>query len=142
MSAPGGLSRGRHRDARREAEDADSTIPEVPRLPLSARDHSRSSEKLEPNAQLSPHTHPSLSPHPHSNSGTSLNPYANANAKRARSEAETSTIVEEDSGIPDEEYLLIREKEMQKREAAMDGLKLLGHRCVAGCGHTCWMTRV
>lgn len=74
----------------------------------------------------------------HSASNEKIDP----NAKRARSEAETETIVEEDSGIPDEEYLLVREKEAQKRATAIATLKLLGHRCAAGCGHLCWMTRV
>jgi hypothetical protein len=144
ISAPGVLSRGRRRDTRREAEETDSSIPEMPRQTVPARDHSRSSEKMGPSAISNANTNPSLSPHPHPNphpNGTST-PSIYANTKRTRSEAETSTIVEEDSGIPDEEYMLVREKEVQNRVATMAELKLLARRCAAGCGHMCWMTRM
>lgn len=66
-----------------------------------------------------------------------------ANEKRSLStlKADDSTTLEEDRGIPDEEYLIVREKEAEEREAARAELPLFGNHCVSGCGHICWMTK-
>jgi hypothetical protein len=64
-----------------------------------------------------------------------------ANEKRSTSRADTSTIVEEDRGLPDEEYILVREKEALDRETTRANMKMWGHPCAAGCGHLCWMTK-
>jgi hypothetical protein len=53
--------------------------------------------------------------------------------------AEEEPTPEEDRGIPDEEYVIVREKETDEREAARAELQLYGHHCAAGCGHFCWM---
>jgi hypothetical protein len=49
------------------------------------------------------------------------------------------TTLDEDRGIPDEEYAIVRDKEAGEREAARADLQLYGHHCAAGCGHFCWM---
>lgn len=61
--------------------------------------------------------------------------------RRSTSRADTSTIVEEDRGLPDEEYILVREKEALERENTRANMKMWGHPCAAGCGHLCWMTK-
>jgi hypothetical protein len=63
------------------------------------------------------------------------------NASRSSSPAETSTIMEDDRGLPDEEYILVREKEALERETMRASMKMWGHPCAAGCGHLCWMTK-
>jgi len=65
----------------------------------------------------------------------------NQNDKRSLStlKAEEETTLDEDRGIPDEEYVIVREKETDEREAARAQLQLYGHHCAAGCGHFCWM---
>ncbi|KAG8824553.1 hypothetical protein FRC17_009079 [Serendipita sp. 399] len=61
--------------------------------------------------------------------------------KRSVSTAEVSTIMDEESKIPDEEYIQVREREAEEREGAREDLRLLAHPCAAGCGHFCWMAR-
>ncbi|KAG9055228.1 hypothetical protein FS842_002794 [Serendipita sp. 407] len=61
--------------------------------------------------------------------------------KRSSSTAEVSTIMDEESKIPDEEYMQVRDKEAEEREGAREDLRLLAHPCAAGCGHFCWMAR-
>lgn len=75
--------------------------------------------------------------------GASVTGRKGANDKRSSSalKMDEGTTIEEDRGIPDEEYIIIRDKETEERETARAELQLFGHHCAAGCGHLCWMAK-
>lgn len=62
---------------------------------------------------------------------------------RSSSLADASTIMEPEQGLPDEEFMIVREREALEREKEREELKarLMGHFCASGCGHICWMSR-
>ncbi|PVF95403.1 hypothetical protein CPB86DRAFT_592041 [Serendipita vermifera] len=143
--------RGRRRDIRRGASDMDTpeTIPEkeaanftsTPPTSTSAPSASTVAKAEGPPSRggagsirdekhHGSHLHHH---HPHTRESSSQN-------KRSVSAAE-STVMDEDRGIPDEEYIQAREKEQEGRERAKNELALVGHPCAAGCGHFCWMAR-
>lgn len=115
--------RGR-RNARKVASEGVDTPDSIPeKEPISFTASNNASNVA---SRALPHGHPHAMP---------------GNDRRSSSRAETSTIVEEDRGLPDEEYIIVREKEAADREAERLNMRLLGHLCAAGCGHICWMTR-
>ena len=115
--------RGRRRDMRRSrspsVSDGHDTIPEK-----EAVNYSRSTTAS-------------------SYGGTAVGGRKGGHDKRSSSalKAEETMTLEEDRGIPDEEYIIVRERETEERETARAELQLFGHHCAAGCGHFCWMAK-
>lgn len=107
--------RGRKRDVRRGISEVDSpeTIPE--------RDVAQFSSTASTSS-----THGGLS--------------HKEGSRRSQSAAE-STIVDDDRLMPEEEHILVREREAEQRLAARRNMHLFAHPCAAGCGHFCWMAK-